>query len=219
MKNNKELIVFDLDGTLIDTLKDLNNAVNYALGKNGYQLRDIEHTRKSIGDGVAMLMRRSLPQSVDENTYQKALKDFEDYYHEHAYDFTTPYEGMNETLVELKKRGYKLAVSTNKIEDVAQKLIDKFYPGLFDTVCGDNKVRARKPAPDSINEIMRRLNIFDKSKIVYIGDTEVDYQTAKNSEVDCLIVSYGYRKKDELKSHKLDTESVNCLQNIPNYFN
>ena len=217
MKLEKKLIIFDLDGTLIDTLKDLNNAVNYALSKNGYETRSLEHTRKSIGDGVAMLMKRSVPSNLDEELYKKALKDFEDYYHKHSFDFTTPYDGIKETLLRLKDKGYMLAVSTNKIEDVATDLINKFYPNLFDTVCGDNKIRARKPAPDSINEIMRRLDIKDKSKIVYIGDTEIDHRTADNAGVDSLIVTYGYRKQFELDKYAFDNVCIHTPEDIKRY--
>ena len=218
MKSKKELIVFDLDGTLIDTLRDLNNAVNFDLTKNGFDNRYLEHTRRSIGDGVAMLVKRSVPSDCDEEIYKKTLKDFEDYYQLHSSEYTTAYDGMTETLEYLKRKGYLLAVSTNKIENVAQELIDSIYPCVFDTVCGDNKVRQRKPAPDSINEIMRRLSIHDKSKIIYIGDTEVDHLTAENSGVDSLIVTYGYRTEEELKKFNFNNVCIHSPSDIKKYF-
>ena len=213
----KKLLIFDLDGTLIDTLIDLNQSVNFALKLNGFELKDIEHTRKSIGDGVAMLVKRSLPKDVDEKTYKKVLSDFEDHYKIHSEDNTYPYKGMKEVLVSLKQKGYLLAVSTNKIEDVAVRLIEKFYPGLFDTICGDNKIRQRKPAKDSIEEICKRLSFYDKKNITYIGDTEVDALTAKNAEVKFLLVSYGYRKIDEQKALKLDVLGVDSPQKLLNF--
>lgn len=217
MKNNYELIIFDLDGTLIDTLKDLNASVNYALTLNGYPNRNLEHTRLSIGDGVAMLIKRSVPEYLGDNQYRKTLDDFEAYYHIHSSDYTTAYAGMRDTIEYLKAKGYKLAVSTNKIEDVAVSLIHRFYGNLFDTICGDNKIRAKKPAPDSINEIMKRLGITDKSKIVYIGDTEVDHRTADNAGVDSLIVTYGYRKQFELDKYAFDNVCIHSPEDIKRY--
>lgn len=210
----KKLLIFDLDGTLIDTLKDLNNAVNYSLSKHGYELRSLEHTRKSIGDGVAMLVKRSLPENVTEIEYTDVLKDFEDYYKLHSNDNTSPYPGMKETLIKLKEKGYLLAVSTNKIEDVAISLINNFYPNIFDTVCGDNKIRQRKPSPDSINEICKRLSFSDKNNIIYIGDTEVDFMTANNSKIGFILVSYGYRTEEEQITKKLTVLGIKKPENL-----
>lgn len=195
----KELIIFDLDGTLIDSLPDLHKATNYALELHRMPKQTIEHTRKSIGNGVAMLIRRSVPKLTSETEYKNVLKDFETYYSAHSSVLTYPYIGMKEALTKLKFLDYKLAVSTNKLEDVARVLIEHFFPNLFDTVCGDDGVRAKKPAPDSIMEIQQRLDIFDKNKIVYIGDSDVDYQTSINSHLDCILTTYGYRTENELK--------------------
>lgn len=200
MKNDfksKKLLIFDMDGTILNTLNDLMNATNYALKLHNFPVRNYEQIRKSVGNGVAMLIKRSLPQDVDEEIYKNVLSDFEKFYSHHSSDLTSPYEGMKESLTYLKNKGYLLACATNKLEDVAIELIERFYPNLFITVCGDNNKRAKKPSAEPIEEIQRRLNIFNKEDIVYIGDSEVDYQTALNSKVDCLLVSYGYRNKDE----------------------
>lgn len=194
----KRVIVFDLDGTLINSLEDLHLSVNHSLKINNYPLVTMEHTRKSIGDGVAMLMKRSVPLNTNETDYKKVLKDFEDYYHIHNQDHTKPYEGMYETLKVLKSRGFLLAVSTNKIEDVATVIINNFFPNIFETICGDNGIRNKKPSPDSIIEIKKRLNLNNEDQIYYIGDSEVDYKTAINSKATPIIVSYGYRTKEEL---------------------
>ncbi len=214
---NKQLLIFDMDGTILNTLNDLMDATNYALKQNNFSLRNYEQIRKAVGNGVAMLIKRSLPNNIDEITYKKVLKDFEEYYSAHSSEKTTTYEGMSNTLKYLKDHGYLLAVATNKLEEVAIELVDRFYPNLFSTVCGDNGIRAKKPAPDCINEIANRLNVIDKAKIVYIGDSEVDYQTSLNSGVDCIIVSYGYRTKEELKKLSIDTLTIDKPNQLIEY--
>ncbi len=194
---NKKMLIFDMDGTILNTLNDLMNATNYALKLHNFPLRSYEQIRKSVGNGVAMLIKRSLPVDIDEETYKIVLSDFAKFYSLHSSDLTAPYEGMKESLTYLKNKGYLLACATNKLEDVAIELVERFYPQLFMTVCGDNNIRAKKPSAEPIEEIQRRLNVFNKNDIVYIGDSEVDYQTAVNSKVDCLLVSYGYRNKEE----------------------
>ena len=214
---NKQLLIFDMDGTILNTLNDLMDATNYALKQNNFPLRNYEQIRKAVGNGVAMLIKRSLPNNIDEITYKKVLKDFEEYYSAHSSEKTTTYEGISNTLKSLKDHGYILAVATNKLEEVAIELVDRFYPNLFSTVCGDNGIRAKKPAPDCINEIANRLNVIDKAKIVYIGDSEVDYQTSLNSGVDCIIVSYGYRTKEELKKLSIDTLTIDKPNQLIEY--
>lgn len=209
----EKLIIFDLDGTLINSIEDLHISVNYSLKKNNYPLITLEHTRKSIGNGVAMLMKRSLPNNINDEDYKKALNDFEDYYRIHKLDHTKPYDNMLTTLKTLKEKGFLLAVSTNKIEDAAKKIIDKYFEGVFITVCGDNNIRKKKPAPDSIIEIKRRINC-DLKEIYYVGDSEVDYLTAVNSNCTPIIVSYGYRTKEELLSKIPSSTKIidNCLE-------
>lgn len=204
LHKKKHLLIFDLDGTLLNTLPDLNKAVNYSLEKNGFSTKDMEHTRLAIGNGVAMLIKRSLPEDVNDEIYQKVLNDFREYYEQHYCENTTAYEGMFDTLTSLRRRGYRLAVSTNKREDIANELVEKFYPGLFETVCGDDNKRKKKPSADSIKEIMKRLKVRNKSRVTYIGDTEVDFQTAKNGFVNNILVTYGYRTFQELVERNLN---------------
>ena len=196
----KRLIIFDLDGTLIDTIPDLNASLNYMAKEMGYPSLSLEHTRISIGNGVPVLVRRSIPENTPEPDYLKALDIFKKHYIEHAFDNSVPYEGMFDTLRRLRKRGYSLAVVTNKNEDMAKKIIDHFYPKLFLTVVGGNGIRKPKPDYDMINELRNRIKVRRPRSTVYIGDTEVDYLTARRALIPAYIVTYGYRTKEEIES-------------------
>ena len=197
----KKVIIFDLDGTLIDTLEDLKNSVNFALNCKNYPIRTKEHVRKSIGNGVSKLVERCLPIDCTKEEHQETLKIFTEHYQVHAFDNTEPYDGVFELLTKLKNDGYLLAVATNKIQDVAQNLINLFYPHLFDLVVGDREDMKKKPEPDMVNFIKDYFQV-SKEDCLYIGDTEVDRLTAVNSGIDYLIETYGYRTKDEWE--KLD---------------
>ncbi len=222
MKNefiNKKLLIFDMDGTILNTLNDLMNATNYALKLHNFPTRDYEQIRKAVGNGVAMLIKRSVPVGTSDEVYKEVLSDFEKYYSLHSSDLTAPYEGIKEALTYLKNKGYILACATNKLEEVAIELVNRFYPSLFVTVCGDDGVRKKKPSAEPIEEIQRRVNVFDKKEILYIGDSEVDYQTARNSGVDCLLVEYGYRNKEEQIALGLkDIPSIDSPKEIENIF-
>ena len=133
---NKKLIIFDLDGTLINTLEDLNASVNFALAKYSYPLRTLEQTRMDIGNGVAKLIERSIPQGLANPNYQDCLSTFKSHYREHYFDKSLPYSNMKETLLELKKRGFTLAVVSNKFDEGAKKLVTYYLPNLFDRIQG-----------------------------------------------------------------------------------
>ena len=199
----KRLLVFDLDGTLVDTIPDLNASINYMCEQMGFPKKEMEHTRISIGNGVPVLVRRSIPKDTNDVDYLKALEIFKAHYIEHALDKSLPYEGMFDTLRRLRKRGYYLAVVTNKNEDMAKKIIDYFFPKLFLTVVGSNGIRKPKPDYDMINELRNRIKIRRPRSSVYIGDTEIDYITARRALMPSYIVTYGYRNKDELNDLKL----------------
>ena len=194
----KKLFIFDLDGTLADTVIDLNAAINYSLTKNGYPTRSVEYTRKAIGNGVFVAILRSLPLE-DPDIAKKCLIDFQVYYKDHYLDNSIRYRGMLNTLKELKKRGYLLAVATNKINDIAQEMINKLYPHIFKMVVGDIDGYPKKPDPTVINEIISRLDV-SKENVTYIGDSEVDILTAKNAEINLVLVDYGYYRSEEYLS-------------------
>lgn len=194
MKN--KLVLFDLDGTLIDTLEDLNAAVNYALKKNNFEERSIEHTYNSIGNGVFILMQRSLPIGVDPDTHLKCLNDFKNYYLHHYLVHTKDYVGMKEVLLELKNRGYRLGVVTNKYNELSQIMIKHFFPDIFDIVQGEEPKFNKKPSPDMVNYAMKELG-FNTENTIYVGDSYVDIETAKTAHIPLILANYGYHKGDE----------------------
>ncbi len=198
-----------MDGTLFNTLKDLNNAVNYALEKYGYDLVTLAHTKRAIGNGVPTLVARSVPDGLEDIHYKECLEAFKEYYRIHYFENTFPYEQIKEVLIELKNRGYLLACVTNKFEEGANKLIDYFLPNIFDTVHGETELYRKKPEPDMVNITLNELNIANNDA-VYIGDTEVDYQTAVNSKVDVIMVSYGYRDKTQIKQITKDAPIIDA---------
>lgn len=194
----KKLLIFDLDGTLVNTVKDLNIATNYALEKLGYPLRTIENTTHDIGNGVAKLIERSIPGGTSNPDYPNCLAIFKEYYKAHYFENSIPYPEVKNTLIRLQETGYLLAVVSNKFDEGAKKLVTYFFPNLFSRIQGALPNLPNKPSRDLVDKVLSELNI-DRKDALYIGDTEVDYQTAANAEVDCYLVSYGYRNKEQLK--------------------
>ena len=214
----KKTIVFDLDGTLIDTLPDLNASINHMCETCGYPLKDMEHTRISIGNGIKVLVRKSIPEGTSEEDYQKALEIFKKYYKDHCLDKSRPYPQMADVLRRLRKRGYRLAVVTNKNEDMAKKILGKYYPNIFMEIIGANGIRKPKPDYDMINELRNRMKIRRRKMAVYIGDTEVDYIYAKRALLAPYIVTYGYRTKKELLELDLKAHYIDEPLDILGYF-
>lgn len=197
MKKEKKLIIFDLDGTLCDTLLDLTSAVNYSLSKHNLPLKNVDFVRNAIGNGVEVLISRCIEDGFDNDNYNEILTDFKVYYLNNYKNKTIPYSGVKETLIKLKNKGYLLAVCTNKLHEAALDIINDFFKDIFDMVLGSIPSLKKKPSPVMIEYILNKLNI-KKDETIYIGDTNVDYEVAINSGVDFILVSYGYRKKDQL---------------------
>lgn len=192
-----KLAIFDLDGTILDTLKDLTNSTNYALKKNGYKERSIEEVRSFVGNGIGKLIERALPKETEREVYEKVLRDFTEYYKIHCADYTCAYDGIVELVIKLKERGIKTAVVSNKADFAVKSLCEQYFKGLFEYTVGERTGIKRKPEPDSVYEVMNRLNI-SKENTVYIGDSEVDIKTANNAGIDIISVDWGFRKKEFL---------------------
>lgn len=193
-------IIFDLDGTLLNTLDDLTGSVNFALRKCGMPERTIDEVRRFIGNGVRMLMKRSVPQGTDDERYREAYNAFTAHYAENSRNLTAPYDGICELLKNLKTQGYKLAIVSNKIDFAVKDLRDEFFDGIIDVAIGDSDDTANKPAPDMVFKAVKELDA-DIESCVYVGDTDVDLETAANSGMDCITVSWGFRSRAELEGY------------------
>ena len=189
-------IIFDLDGTILDTLVDLKNAVNHGLKSRNLPEKDLDFVRKAIGNGTKVLIQRCTPCNISEEERSIVFDNFKSYYFKHFTDNTKPYKGMLEMLKKLKDNNdVLLAVVSNKDNDLTQQLINKEFPGVFDIIQGSYFDKPRKPDPYLINKILNENNI-DKKDCLYIGDTNIDKESADNAGLKYLLVNYGYRTKD-----------------------
>ena len=194
-----DAILFDLDGTILDTLEDLRDAVNYAISEFGFEKISKEDVRKNIGNGILMLIKRCV--NFNLNNIDLMHQRFKDYYFKNCNVHTKPYPGIYELLDYIKENNIKMGVVTNKVYFAAKELIDSHFNGYFDIVLGDqmNLGLDRKPNPNIIYYAMDKLNINDNNKVLYIGDSDVDIETVKNANILGAFVSYGYRDKELLK--------------------
>ena len=192
-----DAIIFDLDGTLLDTLRDLRVSVNYALALNGYQERSLEEIRTFVGNGVRNLMTKALPGGQENPDFERIFSDFKAHYAVHFRDLTQPYDGILELTDELALRGLRMAIVSNKSDAEVKKLNEIFFGGKFDSAIGERPGVSRKPAPDSVLATLETLGI-EKKRAVYVGDSEVDVRTARNADLDCIAVTWGFRTREEL---------------------
>lgn len=200
-----KLVVFDLDGTLIDSIKDLAVSCNYALSRHSYPTHEISAYKLFVGNGVHKLVERALPAtSRDEASKEVVLKDFIAHYEKNSMCRTKPYDGIMGLLNELKLKGYKLAVASNKYQEAVTKIVDHYFPIVeFDSVLGQRDGFAPKPDPEIIIETMRALSVGRKD-CYYLGDSSVDMEAAKRAEVHAVGVSWGFRTTKELVDHGAD---------------
>lgn len=192
------IIIFDLDGTLLNTIDDLGYACNYALEKTGYPTYPISAYLAKVGNGINNLIRRALPEAerTEENIW-RVRAYFVPYYNDHNCDYTRPYDGMPEVLKQLKAQGHQLAVASNKYQAATEKIVNHFFPNLFDVILGEREGVERKPNPQIVLDILSTLNI-KHSTLLYLGDSLVDFETAKNAGVPFVACSWGFVKREQL---------------------
>ena len=191
-------VVFDLDGTLLNTLDDLANSVNYALKVNHYPQRTQKEIRSFLGNGIENLMRHSAPQGLEETDFQKVFLSFRQHYMEHCLDLTQPYAGIMPLLKELKENHIKMAIVSNKLHPAVQELNERFFSDYITSAVGESQTVRRKPNPDAVIAALRDLE-SEKEEAIYVGDSEVDWATAKNADIKCVCVTWGFRDRPDLE--------------------
>lgn len=215
MKTKKyDAVIFDLDGTLLDTLEDLKNSVNFALEVFHMPLRTMEEIRHFVGNGVQRLIELAVPDGTGAEETEKVFEAFKDHYCIHCNDQTGLYAGISELLTELKKQGFQMAIVSNKLQEGVDALSEQYFQSYTDVAIGAREGIRKKPAPDTVFEALRRLEI-PRERAVYVGDSEVDIATAANSGMDCITVAWGFRTRQEQEEAGAVTFVEKPLQIIP----
>ena len=193
-----QLAIFDLDGTLLDTLADLRQGINYALGTQGFDPRSMAEVRAFVGNGIWKLVERAVPAGTSEAQMDAVYEAFNPYYAKHCADLTVPYDGILPLLQKLQAQGVVCALVSNKPDYAVQTLAAQYFPGLLAASAGAKDGVRKKPAPDSVFAVIHQLGA-EGLRAVYIGDSEVDLQTAQNAALPCISVSWGFRDRDVLE--------------------
>jgi len=202
-------IIFDLDGTLLNTLEDLADATNWALRKNGMPERALEEVRQFVGNGVRKLMARAVPDGEENPLFEQTFEDFKRYYVVHCQDKTCLYDGVGEMLHTLKERGFLLAIVSNKLQAGVDELYERYFKDTVAVAVGERPEIQRKPAPDMVELALQALGVT-KEEAVYVGDSDVDLQTARNSGLPCISVLWGFRDRAFLEAH-----GATCFAAVP----
>ena len=210
MDNAFNTYVFDLDGTLLDTLGDLAASVNFSLRTHGMPEHSIDDVRRFVGNGVRLLMERAVPDGADNPLFDEAFATFRQHYMEHSLDTTRPYDGIPETLAELRRRGCHIAVVSNKMMAATVELCQHFFPDTVEVAIGENEAAGirKKPAPDTVFAALQALHVGEgrgEVNAVYVGDSDVDLETARNANLPCISVLWGFRDRDFLLRHGAQT--------------
>jgi phosphoglycolate phosphatase len=195
------LIIFDLDGTLLNTIDDLAHACNHALMQSGFPTHAIEEYPALVGNGVKNLIRRALPDNErTEENVERVYTAFVPYYDAHNADYTRPYEGIVGLLQNLKKEGHTLAVASNKYQAATEKIVNQLFPSIFDVILGEREGIARKPDPQIVYDIFRMTNHTSNttSSVLYVGDSLVDMETAQNAQLPFIACSWGFVSRQQL---------------------
>lgn len=190
-------VIFDLDGTLLDTLEDLCDSTNFALSKFGYPTRTLPEVRSFVGNGIGVLIEKALPCGKADPYYGQVLEAFKSHYAVNCNNKTHAYDGIHKVLFLLKEAGYKLAVVSNKVDSAVKELCKLYFGDTIHIALGETPDIKKKPSPDSVKAVMLALGSTE-DETVYIGDSEVDILTARNAGIDCISVSWGFRDKKTL---------------------
>ena len=193
-----DTVIFDLDGTLLNTLEDLADAVNFVMRKNHYPQRTIEEVRRFVGNGIRRLMELAVPENISETEFEQVFEEFKNYYTEHCQIKTCAYDGVMPLLKHLHENGYAMAIVSNKNHAAVCELNDIYFKDYIEVAIGQKDGIRKKPAPDTVVQALKELG-KTKERAVYVGDSEVDFATAKNSGMDCVLVTWGFRNLEELK--------------------
>lgn len=215
-----EAIIFDLDGTLLNTLEDLTDAVNACMKRHGYPEHTLEEVRHFVGNGIRKLMERALPEEVTGELFESRFEEFRTYYTEHCQNKTKAYDGVMELLKTLNQKGYSMAIVSNKNQAAVTELNRIYFQDYIETAIGQKDGIRKKPAPDTVLQALRELG-KEKETALYVGDSEVDFMTAENTGMDCVLVTWGFRTPKELEKFqpkafvKNTVELFEFLENEP----
>ena len=196
-------VIFDLDGTLLNTLDDLRDSLNDILDQNGYETRGIEDVRQFVGNGVRNLVRKSVPEHCTEDNVDQILEKFKDHYKNNMQNKTRPYNGIMELLLDLHRYNYKIAIVSNKYDAAVKALARTYFGNLIPVAIGESNVIKCKPAPDSIFTAIKELG-STLERTILVGDSETDVQTAKNAGIPCIGVTWGFRSREVLRAEGAD---------------
>lgn len=210
-----DIAIFDMDGTILDTLEDLKDSLNYALRACGFPERTLSEVKNFVGNGIVKLIERAVPCDAGKTEKNEVRNIFNDYYSVHFADKTKPYDGITEMIKKIRNNHILTAVVSNKPDYGVQALCTQFFDGLFDYSTGMREGIEKKPHPASVNSILKKYGIT-ADRAVYIGDSDVDIQTAQNAGTDCIIVDWGFRDRAELIAAGADTivSSARDLYNL-----
>lgn len=200
MKKELEAVIFDLDGTLLDTLEDLAEAVNFALESCGMPTRSVDEVRRFVGNGVEKLMIRAILGGKENPKFEEAFACFKSYYVKHCKDHTGAYDGIMELLAALQQQGIRMGIVSNKLDAAVKELSREYFSEYIQAAIGEMEGVARKPAPDTVKKAMLELGVTPES-CVYVGDSDVDIMTAENAGLPCVSVTWGFRDREFLAEH------------------
>ena len=192
-----DTVIFDLDGTLLNTLEDLADAVNFVMRANEYPERTIEEVRCFVGNGIRRLMELAVPEGVSEDTFENVFEQFKSYYTDHCQIKTCAYEGIMELLEKLYTDGVSMAIVSNKNHAAVCELNEIYFKKYIEVAIGQKDGIRKKPAPDTVLQALKELG-KEKESSIYVGDSEVDFLTAQNTGMDCVLVTWGFRTTEEL---------------------